>query len=255
MTMASSWLIFSLLFIGLRAADGFLNYDVDFCVFNSSRPDDIEYIYSKFYNKVEFTRFSSKVNRYVGYTEYGIYQANHFNNDPEEISRRSQEKERVCQYSVDLYFSTILDKSVRPKVSLQAVTLSDGRHPNMLVCGVYDFYPRPISVSWLRDGHKVTSDVTSTDELADADWYYQLQSHLEYTPRSGESISCVVEHISLREPLVTTWDPAIPESERNKIVIGASGLTLGLTLSLAGFIYYKKKAGGRTLVPTETSWT
>uniref|UniRef100_A0A3B4VH21 H-2 class II histocompatibility antigen, E-S beta chain-like n=1 Tax=Seriola dumerili TaxID=41447 RepID=A0A3B4VH21_SERDU len=127
----------------------------------------------------------------------------------------------------------------------------------MLVCRVFDFYPKQIRVSWHRDGQEVSSDVTSTDELADGDWFYQVHSHLEYTPRSGEKISCVVEHASLKEPLVTDWDPSMPESERNKIAIGASGLILGLILSLAGFIYYRRKARGQkpvyTSLQSETS--
>ncbi|KAF7198889.1 E-S beta chain-like, partial [Nothobranchius furzeri] len=43
---------------------------------------------------------------------------------------------------------------------------------------------------------------------------------------------------------------SMPESERNQIAIGASGLILGLILSLAGFIYYKRKSRGRVLVPS-----
>ena len=34
-------------------------------------------------------------------------------------------------------------------------------------------------------------------------------------------------------------------TERNKIAIGASGLVLGIVLSAAGFIYYKKKSSGQ----------
>ncbi|XP_055774157.1 H-2 class II histocompatibility antigen, E-S beta chain-like [Salvelinus fontinalis] len=90
----------------------------------------------------------------------------------------------------------------------------------MLMCSAYDFYPKPIRVTWLRDGHEVKSDVTSTEELANGDWYYQIHSHLEYTPKSGEKISCMVEHISLTEPMMYHWDPSLPEAERNKIAIG-----------------------------------
>ncbi len=73
------------------------------------------------------------------------------------------------------------------------------------MCSAYDFYPKKIKVSWLKDGKEVTSDVTSTMELADGDWFYQIHSHLEYTPKSGEKISCVVEHASSTKPIITDW--------------------------------------------------
>ena len=53
----------------------------------------------------------------------------------------------------------------------------------MLQCSSYNFYPKAIFVTWLRDGEETTSDVISYTELSDGDWYYQYHSYLEYTPR------------------------------------------------------------------------
>ncbi|XP_056224985.1 H-2 class II histocompatibility antigen, E-S beta chain-like isoform X2 [Seriola aureovittata] len=247
--MASSFLSFSLLFIAASTADGFWHYSVARCDFNSTELNDITLISSTFYNKLEITRFDSRVGKFVGYTEFGVKQAEAWNKGPELVQSRN-EKERYCVNNVGIDYQAALTKSVEPYVVMSSTTPPAGKHPAMLVCSVFDFYPKQIRVSWHRDGQEVSSDVTSTDELADGDWYYQVHSHLEYTPRSGEKISCVVEHASLKEPLVTDWDPSMPESERNKIAIGASGLILGLILSLAGFIYYRRKARGRILVPT-----
>ncbi|CAN9509397.1 unnamed protein product [Ophioblennius macclurei] len=238
-----------LLLIGLRSADGFLHSTVDRCQFNSSELNDIEYIYSLFYNKLELFRFTSSLGKFVGYTEEGVKQANYFNSQPDYMAQMRAAKETYCKHNIDIWYSNVLTKSAEPYVTIHSETPDSG-HRRMVVCSVYDFYPKLIKVSWLRDGKEVTQDVTSTEQMADADWYYQIHSHLEYTPRTGEKISCKVEHASLKEPLITDWDPSLPESERNKIIIGASGLTLGLVLSLAGFIYYKRKAQGRTLVPS-----
>ncbi|KAL0152415.1 hypothetical protein M9458_052138, partial [Cirrhinus mrigala] len=130
----------------------------------------------------------------------------------------------------------------QPKVKLSSVTRAGGRHPAVLMCSAYEFYPPHIKVSWLRDGKPVTSEVTSTMEMADGDWYYQIHSELEYSPKSGEKISCMIEHASFNKPMIHDWDPSLLESARNKIAIGASGLVLGIIIAATGIIYFKKKS-------------
>uniref|UniRef100_A0A7N6AYC2 Immunoglobulin C1-set domain-containing protein n=1 Tax=Anabas testudineus TaxID=64144 RepID=A0A7N6AYC2_ANATE len=108
-------------------------------------------------------------------------------------------------------------------VWLRSVEAASSKHPGMLVCSAYNFYPKQINVTWLRNGRR---------------W------HLI----PGEKISCKVEHASFKEPMFYDWDKCvsepIPESERNKIAVGAAGLLLGLVFSITGLIYYKKNSPG-----------
>ncbi len=57
----------------------------------------------------------------------------------------------------------------------------------------------------MKDDKPVKSDVTSTEEMPNGDWYYQIHSHLEYTPKSGEKISCMVDHAGLTKPIIVDW--------------------------------------------------
>ncbi|GLD63644.1 uncharacterized protein AKAME5_001524400 [Lates japonicus] len=140
--------------------------------------------------------------------------------------------------------------TVDPNVRLRSAEAASSRHPAMLICSAYNFYPRHISLTWLRDGEVVTSGVMSTDVLSNGNWLYQIHTYLEYTPKPGEKITCKVEHVSLKEPKLYDWDP-LSESQRNKIAVGTAGLVLGLVFLFAGLIYYKKKiTTDRVLVPT-----
>uniref|UniRef100_A0A4W5QLL2 Ig-like domain-containing protein n=1 Tax=Hucho hucho TaxID=62062 RepID=A0A4W5QLL2_9TELE len=111
------------------------------------------------------------------------------------------------------------------------------------VCFVNNFFPPPVQ-TWLRNGQEVTSNMTASEELDNGDWHYQIHSYLEYTPTPGEKISCMVEHASFTEPKILHWDMSLPESERNNIAIGASGLVLGVVFAAAGLYYNRRKATG-----------
>ncbi|NWX72071.1 CD1D protein, partial [Alca torda] len=78
----------------------------------------------------------------------------------------------------------------------------------LLVCHVTGFYPRPISVAWLRDGREVPPGLTLNTSaiLPNADLTYQLRSVLAVAPRDGHSYACRVRHRSLgTRSLLIPW--------------------------------------------------
>ncbi|NWU35034.1 CD1A protein, partial [Hylia prasina] len=78
----------------------------------------------------------------------------------------------------------------------------------LLVCHVTGFYPRPISVAWLRDGQEVPPGpaLSTSTILPNADLTYQLRSVLAVAPRDGHSYACRVRHHSLgTRSLLIPW--------------------------------------------------
>ncbi|CAB1334645.1 unnamed protein product, partial [Coregonus sp. 'balchen'] len=205
---------------------------------------DIEYILEFHFNKVMMAWYNSTMDKWTGYTPHGLDLARMFNGNPYYHDSPRAGMDILCVANADSVIGYLHNYTVEPYVRLRSVETFNTRHSSMLVCSAYDFCPKPIRVTWLKNGQEVTSDVTSTEELANGDWTYQIHSHLEYTPTPGEKITCMVEHFSLTEPKLYDWDPSIPESERNKMVIGACGLLLGVVFIAAGLIYYRKKSTG-----------
>ncbi|XP_063274741.1 T-cell surface glycoprotein CD1b-3-like [Prinia subflava] len=98
----------------------------------------------------------------------------------------------------------------------------------LLVCHVTGFYPRPISVAWLRDGQEVPPGpaLNTSPILPNADLTYQLRSVLAVAPRDGHSYVCRVRHHSLgTRSLLIPWG--------NSEVVLITGLVAGLLAAVA----------------------
>ncbi|NWS79042.1 CD1D protein, partial [Crotophaga sulcirostris] len=99
-----------------------------------------------------------------------------------------------------------LEKQEPPVATVFAHTLSPAQL--LLVCRVTGFYPRPISVAWLRDGQEVPPgpDLNTSAILPNADLTYQLRSVLAVAPQDGHSYACRVRHRSLGDrSLLIPW--------------------------------------------------
>ncbi|XP_026801473.3 H-2 class II histocompatibility antigen, E-S beta chain [Pangasianodon hypophthalmus] len=199
----------------------------------------VEFIHSWYFNKIEHLRYNSTIDKYTGYTDSGVMEAESLNKDPS--NSLSFFVGQICINYKDKYFTKFL-KTVKPEVTVRSLRSESDVKQAVLMCTAYDYFPSGIKVSWLRDGKIVSEGVSSTDELSDGDWYYQIHTYLEYVPRPGENISCMVEHESLTRPHIHTWDPPLPVAERNKLIIGIFLLVLGIVLAVAGFLYYMLRA-------------
>ncbi|KAG7331927.1 hypothetical protein KOW79_003761 [Hemibagrus wyckioides] len=220
--------------LSLFSVDGFYRQDYWQCYYTRDLVT-IEFIYSWYFNKVEYLRYNSTTDRYTGFTVYGARMAESLNLDPK--NSLYYYVYTFCKDNKDKYSSNVL-KKVKPEVTVRSLRSEPQSHLSMLLCSAYDYHPKGIKVSWMRDGKVVTEGVSSTEELSNGDWYYQIHSYLDYIPKPGENISCVVEHESLTRPLIQTWERPLPVDQRNKLIIGIFFLVLGIALAVAGFLYY-----------------
>ncbi|NXG44083.1 CD1D protein, partial [Psilopogon haemacephalus] len=104
------------------------------------------------------------------------------------------------------YGKADLERQEPPVATVFALTPSPAQL--LLVCRVTGFYPRPISVAWLRDGQEVPPGpaLSTSSILPNADLTYQLRSILALSPRDGHSYACRVRHRSLgTRSLLVPW--------------------------------------------------
>ncbi|NWW84119.1 CD1E protein, partial [Rhynochetos jubatus] len=107
----------------------------------------------------------------------------------------------LCRYG-----RTDLERQELPTATVFARTPSPAQI--LLVCHVTGFYPRPISVAWLRDGQEVPPGplFNTSTILPNADLTYQLHSILTVAPHDRHSYACRVRHCSLgTRSLLIPW--------------------------------------------------
>uniref|UniRef100_A0A3B3BG15 Ig-like domain-containing protein n=1 Tax=Oryzias melastigma TaxID=30732 RepID=A0A3B3BG15_ORYME len=193
---------------------------------------DLVYLEQIYFNKVLMLQYNSTLEKFEGYTKKMMEIADDLNK-----SKRTLDYEKNSNHLLFVFFFP----TVEPSVRITPVERQGNGHQMLLVCSAYDFYPKQIKLTWLRNGEKVVNDVTSTEELSNRNWLYQIHSYLEYTPSPGEELTCMVEHASLKEPKYYNWEPT-SGAERNKIAVGTSVLLFGFLIFVAGLLFYKRKS-------------
>uniref|UniRef100_A0A8C8D0R3 Ig-like domain-containing protein n=1 Tax=Oncorhynchus tshawytscha TaxID=74940 RepID=A0A8C8D0R3_ONCTS len=182
--------------------------------------DNMIYFVKNIFNQ-KLTVYDSRAQKYVGFGEFGIRNADHYNSQAWKMAIRKAEVETICRYSARFFKLSTLERIVPPIVKVRLTKPSSYGELSMLECSVLGFYPQEVRVT-----------VTSTDTLANGDWSYPLHSYLEFRPQRGESVSCMVEHPSLDEPLEVVWGER--PGEEGVVCF----LFIGVAMAIGGGVYY-----------------
>ncbi|XP_043401629.1 class I histocompatibility antigen, F10 alpha chain isoform X2 [Chelonia mydas] len=133
------------------------------------------------------------------------------------------------------YGKETLQRKVHPTVRVSDRSSHDGL--TTLSCKVSGFYPRDITVTWLRNGESRQQETYSEGILPSGDGTYQTWVTMEIDPKIKAHYSCHVEHESLLEPLSVSWEP-----NNNLIPIVAGVITAVVLIGvIIGVVVWKKK--------------
>uniref|UniRef100_UPI0037E863C7 HLA class II histocompatibility antigen, DQ beta 1 chain-like isoform X2 n=1 Tax=Semicossyphus pulcher TaxID=241346 RepID=UPI0037E863C7 len=185
-------------------AGGYVYQMIYDCEYSDDLSDMVFFVKNVFNQKLN-NIYDSRIGKYVGFGEYGMKNAAHYNSQAWKMAQRRAQVETLCRYNARLFRRSTLDRKVPPVVRVRQSQPADYGERSMLECSVLGFFPHEVRVSWLRDGLEITTDVSSTDIMANGDWSFQLHSYLEFTPRRGERVSCMVDHSSLQRSLEVVW--------------------------------------------------
>nr|BAD66701.1 MHC class I antigen [Gallus gallus] len=111
-----------------------------------------------------------------------------------------------------------------------------------LSCRAHGFYPRPIAVSWLKDGRCGARTPSRGGIVPNGDGTYHTWVTTDAQPGDGDKYQCRVEHASLPQPGLYSWEP--PQPNLVPIVAGVAVAIVAIAIVVGvGFIIYRRHAG------------
>ncbi|XP_014811575.1 PREDICTED: class I histocompatibility antigen, F10 alpha chain-like [Calidris pugnax] len=131
----------------------------------------------------------------------------------------------------------VLERKERPTVRVSG---KEAHGILTLHCRAYGFYPRPITVSWLKDGEVRDQETERGGIVPNSDGTYYTWASIEANPGEKDKYRCRVEHASLPEPQLYVWET---ESNLVAIVAGAAVAAVLVVAAICGFVMWKQKSG------------
>eukprot|EP00076_Gallus_gallus_P036361 XP_025001899.1 MHC class I antigen YF5 isoform X4 [Gallus gallus] len=109
-----------------------------------------------------------------------------------------------------------------------------------LSCHAHGFYPRPISISWMKDGMVRDQETHWGGVVPNSDGTYHTSAAIDVLPEDGDKYWCRVEHASLPQPGLFSWEP---QPNLIPIVAGAVVAIVAVIAAVVGLVVWKRKSG------------
>ncbi|KAM6228121.1 class I histocompatibility antigen, F10 alpha chain-like [Porphyrio hochstetteri] len=172
-----------------------------------------------------------------------------------QITKRNWEADRTVTEHMKHYLENTCPEWLRKYVSYGQAVLERKEPPTVRVskketqgiltlhCHAYGFYPRPISISWLKDGEVRDQETEQGSIVPNSDGTYYTWVSIEAHPGEQDKYRCRVEHASLAEPGVFVWGESEPESNPLSIVLGVVvPIAILAVITITGFIIWKYRS-------------
>lgn len=98
-------------FLSTGGSNGYYRFITQSCYFNPKNLSDVEFVLSKWFNKAEYAQFNSTVGQFVGYTAFGVHNAEIWNKDPAILAQWRSVKDRYCMNNIANDYNCILTKT------------------------------------------------------------------------------------------------------------------------------------------------
>ncbi|XP_026107588.1 class I histocompatibility antigen, F10 alpha chain [Carassius auratus] len=146
------------------------------------------------YDGEDFLLLDLNVMRWISPVMQGIMTADRWNKDRGSLEARKHYFSTVCIEWLKKYLEygkSSLKKTVSPQVSLLQRSSS-----SPVVCHATGFYPKDVTISWMKNDQEHHEDVEVGELLPNEDRTFQKTSKLRVTPEEWKNnkFICVVEH-------------------------------------------------------------
>ncbi|XP_059411675.1 major histocompatibility complex class I-related gene protein-like [Carassius carassius] len=198
------------------------------------------------YDGEDFLYLDLKEMRWITPVQEGFPSVQKMNNDRALLEARKHYFSFECIEWLQKYLQygkSSLKKTVSPQVSVLQKSSS-----SPVVCHATGFYPKEVTISWMKNGQDHDEDVEVGELLPNEDGTFQRSSGLRVTPEEWKKneFICVVEHqgeTKIANEIKTNTGDSLP------IVIivgvGVAAVLLLIGIGVAGYKVYQKKKGER----------